>query len=478
MKNRVYLKCIAVAIVVLSVGGCKLFKQPMKKENKNTPSAYNDSSSQDSTNTADIQWRNYFSDPNLIALIDTALKNNQELNITMQEIASAQMDVKAKKGAYLPFIGIGANVGVDKSGYNTRDGAVDDYMKSQGSLKNVNATGNFMIGPMLSWELDIWKKLRNAKKAAAYRYLGTIEGKNFMVTKLVSEIASAYYELEGLDNQLQIIQQNIEIQQSVLGIIKQQKDAAKVSQLAVNRFEAQLLNTQNRQYQIQQEIVVTENRINFLTGRFPQPIARNSATFNTVAFSSVFAGIPSQLLQNRPDIRQAEQQLAAAKLDVKVAKAEFFPSIHLSAAVGFQAINPAVWFNPASLLYGVFGDIFAPLINRNAIVAGYNISRAKQYQAVYNYEKTILNAFLEVQNQLSAVDKYSKSFDTKTKEVEILNQSITISNSLFRNARADYMEVLLTQREALEQKMQLVEIRTTQLQSEINIYKALGGGWK
>lgn len=476
MKSKSVIIAAVVAVLLLPEGGCTLFKAPLKTENKAVPTSYN--SSIDSANSANIIWRNYFSDPYLIALIDTALKNNQELNITMQEIVAAQMDVKARKGDYLPFLGLGASAGVGRSGYNTRDGAVEDYMKENGKLKNVNAVGDFMIGAVLSWELDIWKKLRNAKKAAVYRYLGTIEGKNFMVTNLVAEIANSYYELEALDNQLNIIQQNIEIQQNVLGIIRQQKDAGKVSQLAVNRFEAQLLNTQNRQYEIQQQIVITENKINFLTARFPQPILRNSATFNTVAFDSIFAGIPVQLLQNRPDIRQAEQQLSANKLDVKVAKAAFFPSVRLSAAVGFQAINPAVWFNPASLLYNVFGDIFAPLINRNALVAAYNTSRAKQIQAVYNYEKTVLNAYLEVLNQLSAIDKYGKSFNTKSKEVDILNQSITVSNSLYRAARADYMEVLLTQREALEQKMELVEVRQKQLSAEVNIYKALGGGWK
>lgn len=477
MKSKIIV-IMAIVALLLPSGGCKLFKEPLKTENKSVPATFGNSADVDSTNTASVLWRSYFSDPYLIALIDTALKNNQELNIIMQEIVAAHMETKARKGEYLPFLGISAGAGVGRSGYNTREGVVEEQMKDHGTLKNVNAVGDFMIGAVLSWELDIWKKLRNAKKASLHRYLGTIEGKNFMVTNLVVEIANAYYELEALDNQLQIIQQNIEIQQHVLGIIRQQKDAGKVSQLAVNRFEAQLLNTQNRQYEIQQQIMITENKINFLTARFPQPIIRNSAAFNTVSFDSVFAGVPIQLLQNRPDIRQAEQQLAANKLDVKVAKAAFFPSIQLSAAVGFQAINPAVWFNPASVLYNVFGDIFAPLINRNALVATYNISRAKQIQAVYNYERTVLNAYLEVVNQLSAIDKYKKSFDTKSKEVDILNKSITVSSNLYRAARADYMEVLLTQREVLEQKMELVEVKQKQLSAQMNIYKALGGGWK
>ena len=170
--------------------------------------------------------------------------------------------------------------------------------------------------------------------------------------------------------------------------------------------------------------------------------------------------------------------MAATKLDIKVAKANFFPNFRISASVGLQAFNPAVWFNPTSLLYNFFADMMAPLINRNAMVAAYKSSRAKQIQAVLKYEQTILKAYTEVQNQLSGIDNYSKSFTTKTNEADILTQSVSISDNLFRSARADYVEVLLTQREALESRMELVEIKKKQLNAEINVYKALGGGWR
>jgi len=473
MKNKLVIQYIIAIFLVLSVGSCKLFKLPLKTENKTVPSSY--VTSQDTTNSAKVQWRNYFTDPNLIALIDTALKNNQELNITMQEIEITKNEVKARKGEYLPFGGIKASGGPDKAGAYTWNGQSEEAQKASGGTKYI---GDFAISAFFSWELDIWGKLRNAKKAAVARYLGSIEGKNFMVTNLVSEIANSYYELLALDNQMLIIRQNIEIQENALHIIKQQKDAARVSQLAVNRFEAQLLNTKNLQYDIQQQIVETENKLHFLTGSFPKTIARNAASFNTTVFDSISAGIPSQLLENRPDIRQAEQELIASKLDIKSAKANFFPNVRLSAEVGFQAFNPAVWFNPTSLIYSVFGDLMAPLINRNAIVAAYKSSRAKQIQAVYNYEKTILNAYVEVVNQLSGIKNYSQSVDTKTKEVDILVQSIGISDNLFKSARADYMEVLLTQREALDSRMELIEIKKKQLNAEVNVYKALGGGWK
>ncbi|MFN8310196.1 MAG: TolC family protein [Chitinophagales bacterium] len=474
MKNKVPINYLVAALLLISVSGCKMFKVPLKVENKNVPASYFNAT--DTTNSAKVQWRKYFKDPYLIALIDTALKNNQELNITMQEIEIAKNEVKARKGEYLPFAGLKAGGGPDRAGAYTWNGMSEEDLKANpGKAKYI---GDFSISAFFSWELDIWKKLRNAKKSAVARYLASIEGKNFMVTNLISEIAGSYYELLALDNQLIIIRQNIEIQENALRIIKQQKDAARVSQLAVNRFEAQLLNTQNLQYDIQQQIVETENKLNFLTGSFPKRISRNVASFNNPVFDSISAGIPSQLLENRPDIRQAEQELIASKLDIKVAKANFFPNIRISAEVGFQAFNPAVWFNPTSLMYSVFGDLMAPLINRNAIVAAYKSARAKQIQAVYNYEKTVLNAYVEVVNQLSGIDNYSKSLDTKSKEVDILTNSINISDNLFKSARADYIEVLLTQKEALASKMEQIEIKKNQLHAEINVYKALGGGWQ
>lgn len=476
MKNSLLIKHIAVALILCSAASCKMFKEPLRVENRNVPASYK--ASVDTVNTAKVLWRNYFTDTNLISLIDTALANNQELNVTMQEINIARNEVKARKGEYLPFGGIQVGAGPDKAGGYTWDGQSEEAWKANSEKGAAKYVGDFNISAVFSWELDIWGKLRNAKRAAAARYLGTIEGKNFMVTNLVSEIANSYYELVALDNQLDIIQQNIQIQSNALNITQQLKENAKVTQLAVNRFEAQLLNTQNLQYDIQQQIVETENKINFLTGRFPQRVSRNAAAFNAVVFDSITAGIPIQLLENRPDIRQAEQELVASKLDIKAAKAAFFPNIKISAAIGFQAFNPAVWFNPTSLIYSVFGDIMAPLINRNAIVAAYKTTRAKQIQAVINYEKTILNAHIEVVNQLSGIENYTGSYTTKAREVDILNQSITVSDNLFKSARADYMEVLLTQREALESKMELIEIKKKQLSAQVTIYKALGGGWR
>jgi len=475
MKARIMHKPDLALLLMVLLGGCIPALKITKTENKSVPASY--AHSQDTTNTATIKWKEYFNDPNLAGLIDTALKNNQELNITLQEIEINKNEIRARKGEYLPFVGLNAGAGLDKAGRYTWRGTVEENLQVNDGPNVLKKQTDFMIGPYASWEIDIWKKLRNAKKAAATRYLASIEGRNFMVTNLVAEIASSYYELLTLDNQLDIIQKNIEIQNKSLQTIKQEKNAAKVTQLAVNRFEAQLLNTQNLQYDILQKITETENRINFLTGRFPQPIPRNPLPFTDIVLDTIYSGVPSQLLQMRTDIRQAELQLAAARLDIKVAKANFYPSFKITAGVRLQAFNPAHLINPQSLIYTLAGELITPLVNRNAIKATYYNANAKQIQAVYNYERTILNAHLEVANQLSGINNFAKSYDTKSKEVDILSQSVTISNQLFKSARADYMEVLLTQREALESKIDLIEIKMKQLNAKVNIYKALGGGW-
>lgn len=475
MKTRIIYKLITVLFVPLFLGGCAPPIKISKTENKSVPQSFNNS--HDTANAASIKWKDFFNDPNLAALIDTALKNNQELNITLQEINIAKNEVKFRKGEYLPFLGLKGGLGLEKAGKYTRNGAVDENINIKPGTKIPAPLTDNMFGAYASWELDIWKKLRNAKKEAITRYLSSIEGKNFMVTNLIAEISGSYYELMTLDNQLEIIQRNIEIQGNALETIKQEKAAAKVTQLAVNRFEAQLLNTQNLQYNVQQKIIETENRINFLTGRYPQPIVRNSSAFSNILIDSIYSGIPSELLEKRADIRQAELDLKAAKLDVKVAKANFYPSVKITAGVGFQSFSPSFIVNPESMMFSLAGDLVAPLLNRNAIKATYYSSNSKQIQAVYNYERTILNAYIEVANQLSKINNYSKSYETKSKEVDILNQSITISNNLFKSARADYMEVLLTQREALESKIDLIEIKLMQLNAKVNIYRALGGGW-
>ncbi|WP_420149163.1 TolC family protein [Spirosoma sp.] len=477
MSNKQILSWAGITLLALLHTACSVPRLVQKTENRNVPASYN--GSQDSTNTAKTVWRQYFTDPFLTALIDTALHNNQELNITFQEIQVANNEILARQGEYQPFVTLGGGTGAEKVSRYTSKGASDELSEIKPGKPTPTILPNTYIGAFASWEVDIWRKLRNAKKAAVANYLASVEGKNFQVTNLVAEIANSYYELMALDNQLGIIRQNIDILTNALSIIRQEKEAAKVTELAVRRFEAEVFKTQSLQYEIQQKIIETENRINFLVGRFPQPVQRNSQNFNTLIPSPIQAGVPSQLLENRPDVRQAELRLEAAKLDVNVARANFYPSLRLTGSLGVMAYNPMYLANfPESIFASLLGDLVGPLVNKNAITATYRSANAKQIQSVYDYERTVLNAYIEVVNQLANINNLGQKYTMKNNQVQALTQSTNISLKLFTSARADYMEVLLTQRDVLESRMELIETRMQQMNAQVNTYRALGGGWK
>ena len=456
--------------------GCKVPAVVQAPAQKPMPSSF--VQSQDTTNAATIHWRNFFADKYLVSLIDTALKNNQELLITLQEIEIAKNDIRVKKGQLLPTVIGGGGIGVDKVGRYTSQGAGDASTEIKPGHEVPEWLPDYRIGTYANWEVDIWKKLRNSKKAAVERYLATIEGKNFVITNLIAEVANSYYELLALDNQLDIVRQTIELQKNALEVVKVQKQAARATELAVKKFEAEVLGSQSLEFDILQRIKETENEINFLLGRYPQPIARERSAFLNVIPQQVQAGIPSQLLRNRPDIKQAELELSAAQLDVKVARTEFYPSFEISSSLGFNAFRPSYLVKfPESLVFSLAGDLAGPLINRNAIKAEFFNANTRQIQALYNYERTILNSYIEVSTELSNISNLEQKYSFKAKEVEALTNSIDISNDLFKSARADYFEVLMTQRDALESKLELIETKLHQLNAVTNIYRALGGGW-
>ena len=467
--------------LALCVQSCKIPAIVQPEPHTPVPADYGNQNGikSDTTNVAAKSWRDYFTDQYLVDLIDTALKNNQELQITLQEIEIARNDVGFRKGQLLPSVGAKVGLGVEKVGRYTSQGAGDASTDITPGREVPDPLMDYTAALYANWEVDIWNKLHNAKKAAVSRYLSTVEGKNFVLTNLIAEVANSYYELRGLDNALAIVHQNIELQKNALEIVNVQKEAARVTELAVQKFRAEVLNSQAREFEIRQRITETENKLNFLLGRYPQEIPRDTSDFSASVPSVASTGIPSQLLANRPDIKKAELELAAAKLDVKVARAEFYPSFDISAALGFQAFDPSYLVKfPESMLYSLAGDLAGPLINRSGIKAEFKNANARQLQAMYDYERTILNACLEVSTELSSIGNLDKRYRLKSEEVTTLEHSIEISDDLFRAARADYLEVLMTQRDVLESKLELVETKTQQFNAITNLYRDLGGGWR
>jgi outer membrane protein TolC len=257
MKSKFFLK--GIVYMLLFFAACKIPQIAEKQIGKKLPPSFQES--MDSSTAAHLNWREYFKDPNLIALIDSALKNNQELHMMNQEIRIRSNEVMARKGDYRPFVNIGAAAGAEKVGRYTNIGASEATTEIKPGQETPEPLPDFKISAVASWELDIWHKLRNAKQAAYNQYLSSIEGKNFMVTNLIAEISHSYYELLALDNQLEIVNQNIEVLNNAVNIVRLQKEATRVTELAVKKFEAEVFKTKSIQFDIQQQIVITENRI-------------------------------------------------------------------------------------------------------------------------------------------------------------------------------------------------------------------------
>lgn len=476
LKNKTF-RISAITVLGLTLQACGIPNMMTKKADISLPASFQQANAE-KINTAKINWADFFEDPNLTSLIRTAVANNKEINIALQRISVAQNEIQARTGAYLPSVNIGAGISGDKVGQFTRSGAVEENLDIKPGQAFPAFLGDFQFGLFSTWEIDVWKKLRNAKQVAVLEYFASVEGRNFLVTNLVAEVAHSYYELLALDNQLENIEQYIAILENGFEMVKQLQFYARTTALAVKRYEAEVTKNQSKRYEIKQQITVTENRINFLLGRTAQPIQRTAAGFMDIKPKMISAGIPSQLLQNRPDIRKAELELAASNLNIKVARANFYPSFGIKAGIGFDAFALKYLINtPESLAAMIAGEMVAPLVNKNAIIAEYKNANAKQIQAAYEYEQNIINAFTEVSNQLANIDNLGKNYDYKNKQVDALTQSIDVANQLFIAARTDYLDVLLTQRDALDAKRDLIETKQKQLVAVVDLYKSLGGGW-
>lgn len=424
-------------------------------------------------------WSDFFTDTSLSSLIKVALEQNQELSILLERMKISQNQAYARSGAYRPFVDFGASASTDKVGKFTRFGALEESLDIDREKGFPEPLQNYSFGLHASWQVDIWNKLHNLERAALMRYLSTTEARNLLQTAIVSEVANAYYELLGFDAQLKIVDRNIAVQENALETISLEKQGARVTELAYKRFRAQLLATRSLRFGIQQRIVEAENRINFLLGRLPQEISRELSGLNTPMSTKLQQGVPSQMLQRRPDIRQAEMQLAAANLEVEAARANFFPSLSITGELGLEAYKThKLLVSPDSLLYALGGSIFAPLINRREIEAEFGIANAEQRKSVWEYERTVLNALIEVSNSFASIQNLGMSLELKSDQVKTLEESIDVANILYRAARADYMEVLLTQRETLEAEFDLIELQVQQKQASIMLYQRLGGGWK
>ena len=280
----------------------------------------------------------------------------------------------------------------------------------------------------------------------------------------------------GLDKRLENLDQIIELQERSLEIAKARKEAARSTELGVLRFQAELQRNYSEKLIINQSIIQGENRINFLVNRYPQRVERDSAGFYDLNIHPLSVGVPSQLLQNRPDIRQAERELAAAGLDVKVARVNFFPQLVITSGVGLESLLLNHLFEPNAVIGNIAGGLVGPLVNKRAIRAQYLTANARQLQAIYNYQRVILEAFTQVINRVTMVENYSKSIEIKKQQLKTLEAAVQFADDLFQNARIEYIDVLFAQRDLRDARVVLIDTKTEQLAAIVNTYQALGGG--
>ncbi|HVW62399.1 MAG TPA: TolC family protein, partial [Puia sp.] len=487
-KKQKLAPAAALVILVLLAGtGCTNYKAVTVTPKKDVPAVYNGgggdtANAMDTAGIASLSPKRFFSDPYLLDLIDTALAANPDIMSALQKVEVARTGVAYSRAFLLPSLNAEAGAALRKYSDYTMDGVgnfdtnlSDNIDKDQ---RIPDPTPDYFLGLRSSWEADLWGKLRSRKAAALARYMASTEGYRMVVTELVSEVATLYYKLLALDRQQRIVRHNIQLQENALEIVKIQKLGGRATELAVQQFEAQLLNTRGLLYTTSQDITEAETELNFLLGSYNRKIARDTSIAIVPLPPVLSAGVPSQLLTNRPDIREAEAQLLAVNADIRAARAAFFPSLNLSAFTGYNAFKTALFFNPGSIVYGVTGGLTAPIFNRRGIKADYERSIAEGRQALYAYQKTILTSFREVTNSLKGMENYSRLFDLKRQEVASLNNAVSVANDLYLVGRASYLEVITAQRNVLDAELEMTNAKTSVFLNAVNLYRSVGGGWR
>lgn len=478
MRSYLYTLNIWLAIT-FAISSCKSLVSPTATT-KPIPASYG--LAKDSTSIGALSWKQYFSDTTLTQLIDSAIANNLDLMMAGQRIQAARAQIGYASGRLLPFVSGLGSVGQKRFGRYTMDGVGNyDTRFSPNITKDEiipEHLPDYYLGLQTSWEIDIWGKLRNKKKAAIARYLASSEGRNWILTQLVAETAINYYELLALDIELDIIRENITLQQNQLSIITLEKQTGRSNELAVKQFQAQVLHYRALETEVLQKIVECENKINMLLGRYPQAIKRDKYAFGQNLPASIQVGIPADLLRNRPDIKQAEHELLSSKFNLSAARKAFYPSLNINAGLGLQSFNPSFLISPQSLAYNILGGLTAPVLNFSALKSEFNTAKASQLEALFNYQKASINGYIEVYNQMANINNLKQNYTLKNEEAQTLTLAITTATELYAMGRATYLEIIITRQNALQSNLELIEIKKHQFDAMINIYKALGGGWR
>jgi multidrug efflux system outer membrane protein len=430
-----------------------------------------------------MPWRQFFRDSALVGLIDTALRQNLDVRIALTRIETYQAQYLARRGALFPIVSATGTGALDRYGKYTLNGVGNyDTNLSQNLDGRQRIPGpivpDLFVGLRSSWEIDLWGKLRSRRKAAYLRVLSSEQGRNLVITNLVADVARAYYELLTLDSQLATLERNARFQEEGLRLTKVQKQAGRVTELAVQQFAAQSLRTQSLAFETRQRITETEANLNQLLGRYPQPIRRSRLLPNHSLPASLSAGLPSTALLRRPDVRQAEFELQAAHAEIDAARAAFLPSLTLTPYVGVNAFRTNLLLDPGSVVYGAVAGLAGPILNRAQYRADLRQAVAANYEGYYRYQQALQTGFREVVVGLQGLENYRAAAELRAREVAQLRSAVATSNELFIAGYASYLEIITAQRSVLEAELSLADARQAQLLQSVNLYRALGGGWQ
>jgi len=462
---------IIILLLALAWSGCSV---PSYVPTPNVvPAMFRNSPGVDSSSIGSIPLKSFITDPVAQALIDTALVKNYDLQIALKNIQTAEVLFKQSKLGQLPELKLQVTGSTSRPSDNSLNGLSLSQFTGSTHIEDYSAN----LG--LSWEADIWGKIRNQKAAALASFLQTEEARKAIQTSLVANVAQGYYNLLMLDAQLDVARKNLKLNDSTLRIIGLQFEAGQVTSLAVQQAEAQQLSAARLIPNLEKSLVLQENALSVLIGTLPKSIERTSRLERISVPENLSAGFPSSMLSRRPDIKSAELALSAANAKVGVAKASLYPALVITASGGINSFKASNWFNiPASLFGTVAGGLTQPVFQRGQLKANLEVAKIDREKTVIEFRQSVLNAVGEVSDELTKVEKLKLEYTLAEKRASTLQQASKNASLLFQSGMANYLEVITAQSNLLQSELDLAALKTEQLNAVVGLYRALGGGWQ
>jgi len=428
----------------------------------------------DTSSIAALPWKNFFTDTTLQKLIDSAIQRNYDMQAAVKNIEAAQLLFKQTKWNNVPQVDANIQATIQRPSDNSLNGlSLSKYGVS--SIYADDYTANLSV----SWEADIWGKIRSKSKAALAQYLQTLEARKAVQTSLVANVSQGYYNLLMLDEQLRIAHSNVKLNDSTLRMINLQYNSGQVTLLAVQQAQAQLQAAQQLVPQFEQNIAVQENALSILAGKLPGNISRTAVLERYEVPANLSAGVPSALLTNRPDVKSAELAIEEADANVHVNKAAMYPALRITASGGTDAFRASDWFNVPSSLFGIAAaSIVQPLLDHKELSTAYKVSEVNREKSVLQFRQSVLNAVGEVSDALVKIEKLKQQQAIAADRVQTLDKATANANLLFKNGMATYLEVITAQGNVLQSQLELASIKRDELSAVADLYRSLGGGWR